>query len=476
MSAIGYYVHLTAKGYNKTGINKQSQKPSITAVEALKNQKNILQNKIANYENVKNTKTLEKEINKLLDLLGGRASASNQNWDEDAKKWIENELDKEFNNLQKLDFSDISVDYLSLADKGVGRIKTNPKAYKNWREEVSNRINQLNYYTDNFLRNKNEKEYLQAKEKIQKLATGIYKDTYKILKDNMGELPNKKVTTNLIKEINDIIKQYAARPAINLQGGTFFEKTLQLIPEVGNNLAEKEVNERINLYYKGKDKVKVEINEDFFNDKSWKVNLGDITNENNTHYSQGKIDVSYEWEGQKMNISAKNINLKNGNRFISTQSDSPLLYMLQDENSDFVNHYLNLYSRHAGREHLDYANQKNEYFKTLKLTLAYKGLTGASYGRGDNKVNVFVINKRIGFGKSQVRVISIADILKKFEENDGSMLGLTVEGAGNIKNLYQNKYVKDVPSGIARINSILIEMHKRKVSTSFNSALLDKIF
>ena len=38
MSAIGYYVHWTAAGYNKTGINKQKQRPSIDAITALNEQ------------------------------------------------------------------------------------------------------------------------------------------------------------------------------------------------------------------------------------------------------------------------------------------------------------------------------------------------------------------------------------------------------------------------------------------------------
>ena len=293
------------------------------------------------------------------------------------------------------------------------------------------------------------------------------------MRDNSDEEVREEPARNLIKEINNIIQEYASRPAIQLQGGTFFEYILELVPEMGENLANKEVEKRLESYYKGKDKVKVEIDETFFQDKSWKVDLGDITQNGQSSYSQGKIDVAFDWQGQQMNISAKNINLSKPS-FISLQKQSSLLYLLQDENSNFVNHYLNLFSRHSGKERLIYANQKNEYFNLLKLTLAYKGLTGESFGRGKNKVNVFVINMRKGTGKSKVKVISISDILKAFEQNDSRNLGLTVE-AGNIKNLYKNKFVPKVPSGIARINNVLAEMHKRKVSISFNSSLLQHI-
>lgn len=473
MSAIGYYVHWTAAGYNKTGINKQKQKPSIDAIAALQEQKKIIHNKIENYEQVKNTKSLENEINKLLDLLGDRVEPDKKDWDKEARQWIETKLNNEFDNLQRLDFSDASVNYISQAEKGVGKIRTNYTSYKNWRNEVSNRIKELNLYLDNFTKNKNREEYLQAKKRIESLAKGIYKDTYKILRDNSDEEVREEPARNLIKEINNIIQEYASKPAIQLQGGTFFEYILELVPEMGENLANKEVEKRLESYYKGKDKVKVEIDETFFQDKSWKVDLGDITQNGQSSYSQGKIDVAFDWQGQQMNISAKNINLSKPS-FISLQKQSSLLYLLQDENSNFVNHYLNLFSRHSGKERLIYANQKNEYFNLLKLTLAYKGLTGESFGRGKNKVNVFVINMRKGTGKSKVKVISISDILKAFEQNDSRNLGLTVE-AGNIKNLYKNKFVPKVPSGIARINNVLAEMHKRKVSISFNSSLLQHI-
>ena len=94
----------------------------------------------------------------------------------------------------------------------------------------------------------------------------------------------------MIKQLNDIIKAYASMPAIQLQNGTFFERVIQLIPEIGNDLAEKEVLDRIESYSKGQENVQVVIDKDNFIPRSEELGMGDIYQTIRT--SQNKIDVS----------------------------------------------------------------------------------------------------------------------------------------------------------------------------------------
>lgn len=471
MGAIGQYIHLTAAGYNKTGINTQRQSPSIDAITALQNQREEIQKKIDNYQKINNLKPLEKQINNLIKKLGVSQSnpLESRKWEKEAQQFLLNEMNKEFSNLQHIDFSTLNVDARSALEKGVGKLKTNYWVYKKAKTEILNRINELNSYLENFTKNISKEDYKIATKKIDNIINKTYKDIYKTISSSGKEPLSKQRTQEMIKNLNEIILEYAAMPAINLQKGTLFEKVIQLIPEQGKDLAKKATREAFISHSRGKKQVKVEIEESFFKNKSWKMDMGDIIQTGKT--SQGKIDVAFEWEGQDINISAKNINLENSPKFIHTTTGSSLLYMLQDENSDFVNHYFNLYSKHVGREHLTYANQKKEYLNVLKLTLAYKGLTGESYGREDNKANVFIINDSKGISGNSVRVLSVADLLKKISESDSRFLGLTSD-TGSITKLYSNKKVENSPSGIARVNAVLAEAHSRKISTSFNSSLI----
>ena len=106
----------------------------------------------------------------------------------------------------------------------------------------------------------------------------------------------------------------------------------------------------------------------------------------------------------------------------------------------------------------------------MKLTLAYKGLTGDTYGRGNAMTNVFVVNNYTG-GKNHVKVISVANLLNKFANNDSRFLSLK-SAPEDVSKLYKNKKVKDNKDGTVRIANILRQMHARKVTTSFSSALL----
>ena len=92
MAAIGDYVHLTAAGYNKTGILRQNRKmQSISVNQALVAQRKSVMDRINAYQNVsdKAVLSLENRINQLLDILGTDDGQSNNNWGEQARKYLE---------------------------------------------------------------------------------------------------------------------------------------------------------------------------------------------------------------------------------------------------------------------------------------------------------------------------------------------------------------------------------------------------
>jgi hypothetical protein len=51
------------------------------------------------------------------------------------------------------------------------------------------------------------------------------------------------------------------------------------------------------------------------------------------------------WDGKDLGISAKNVNLDKG--WARLVTDSSLLYLLQDEDPQFVNHFLNIFATHG---------------------------------------------------------------------------------------------------------------------------------
>lgn len=117
-----------------------------------------------------------------------------------------------------------------------------------------------------------------------------------------------------------------------------------------------------------------------------------------------------------MGISAKNYNLDR--YYVHVLSGSSLLYMLQDLDSDFVNHFLNLYAAHGKREgqknvgidNAQLAAMKSSILPEIKLILLYKGLTGDTNGR--SSANLFIINDS---SKGKVKVLDMYKIISKVE-------------------------------------------------------------
>ena len=467
MSAIGNYIHLTAAGYNRTGTNRQREGPSLDAATALSLEKDFIRQRIESYKSMNDLSSLESEINNLLDVLGDRVEPSKTNWDNEVRQIIEDYLTEEYGNtLQTIDWSNLDVNFTSVKTKGVGKIKTNYWQYKNWKSTILSRINELNTYMENFSENKTTREYQDAINRINTIKNDLYKGTYDMIAKNGWNTNKQNPLKIAIKDLNEIIAKYAAMPAISAQKGDLLEATIAVIPAMTKDM----LNKEIGSFIKGRDKVSVTIDENNFKDKSWNIQLGDIVQTGRT--SQGKIDVAFEWEGQQLNISAKNVNLKDRN-FIHIMGGSSLLYLLQDENVDFVNHYFNLFSNHPDKKGnvAGYAAMRNAYFDVLKLMIAYKALTGDSFDRGNNQADVFIVSDSSGSHSRRVKVFSIGDILQKFLERPTSNLGIA--NASSIQRLYANKRVENSPSGIARVAAVLNEAHARKITASFNSALLD---
>ena len=488
MSAIGNYIHWTAEGYKQYGTAESKNASSMSVEQAIAAQKLLLKNRINNYEKIDNRKLkpLENKINKLLETLGEEhGNPNSKQWENQAKTFIKGLLDEEFENLQEINWENLSI---NTPNKGVGKIKERYSKYKNWRKEITSRVEQLNIALQKMEAGIGAKEgvpqeeYSLAIDKLNILLNDTYQKTWEAISQT-GIRVNPKAVKNLIKELNNLIGQYAAMPNIYKQSGSLFERVIQLVPQMGKDLTKESIIKAIKETEKGQDMVSVRIDEESFSKralgkknletKNWeRYQFGDVTQE--IHSSQNKIDVSFNWKDTLLNISAKNVDLgKEGYRFIHTLSGSSLDYLLQDENPDFVNHYLNLYSRHYRKRGVTYNwnTQKEEIYKVLKLTIAYKGLTGDTYGRNNFKTNVFIVHNKSS-KKNSVKVISIEKVLKNMFDNSFGNISVS----DNVHNMYLNKKVEGYPhiAKWQRVANVLQEMHNRKVETSINSSLVGK--
>lgn len=475
-SAIGNYVHLLGKNYEKSGTSMYGSNGGLDLSAAISAQHELIQNKIQEYEQTNNLSLyrLQNKINKLIKLMGSDRPSNNKGLSgEQVRQFLEQVMNEEFDNLQTLDFKTGSVKKNNL--NKISHINNKYWEYKNWRKTLVMRVNQLNEILYNLEQQANENDGVNPEEysiAIDKLST-LLNDTYQKTWENISQTGlkvNKKTTQNLIAELNALIDKYAAMPAINLQNGTFFENILQLIPQMADEEVDKAMFEEVG---KGQDQLKINYKKTAFAPKlNGQKSFDEMIQKVST--SQGKIDVAFKWENQNLNISAKNLDIgKKGYKYISTVSGSPLIYLLQDANPSFVNHYLNIYSNHVDKKSMNsnLANQKNEIVDTMKLTLAYKGLTGDVYGRHDFKTNVFIVNNYTGGKDNNIKVVSIYTLLNRMSTTKSQDLFVT----NNVWDAYSNKKINGNPNTAKweRIGNIIQEMHSRKIRTSFHSKLLD---
>jgi hypothetical protein len=335
--------------------------------------------------------------------------------------------------------------------------------------------------------NQEEQSKLTAKinqiyKDLNLILTGAKKGMITELKNtSVNKLQNKRIglddqTQNLITTINSVLKTYAATPAINLQKGDLFEYAIALAPAVAKINAGESIDEymkQLEQQVSGGDRSRVVID---FDKNSFTENLnlkqlemkGYVVSESTkTAYSYGtsqeKIDVRLEWEGENLAISAKNVNL--GSPLgVHILSGSSLLYLLQDENTDFVNHYLNIIATHEDNVSIN-ADIAGAH-EAMKYTLLFKALTGQTFGR--EGATLFIVNDN-SVKSGGVHIYDMKGLLNKASDNLEAFTSVTANGQ-DIASLQINNSRKKTYSD--RITAFIAEVHKQKISATLKPALL----
>ena len=179
--------------------------------------------------------------------------------------------------------------------------------------------------------------------------------------------------------------------------------------------------------------------------------------------SQNKADITVDFGGSLVGINYKKYGSNTlKNKGIRTTSPTSLLTYLVDEDSNFINHWLNLITvadnPHADRGISHIQSKKQEAQSIMKLIIALKSIRGAQ-GRQGN-ADIFAVN----IGKNKFKVYTLYDIIEKISLTS-QLAGVEVEGLPNEYKQYWSGHdlvysMKEAPN---RINKLLTDIHEKKI-------------
>lgn len=481
MSAIGEYVHLTARGYNEHGITRDGAKETY----------NYAAEKKRLNERMKVSSFNEKEkLEKALKVIFSPEDKSNVSA-EKIRNAIEKTLDESFGkSLGEIDWNTGDVRDINK----VSRVK-NTKQIQSEEQQVSIKVkNMINAIRALEISAKQIKD-VTTKDFLWKQITDIYRQLNNIIKECNEDIQERGIITtlragggkyknysidttredtqNLITTINELIQIYAKTPAINLQKGTLFEYVIALAPIIASNTAEEEVDRAIEEFSKnvmGDDRSEIVINLENFSSEVdfeklpkleyWHTNSINKTIISNLP-SQHKIDVSLQWEdNNSYAVSAKNIKLS-GKSAIHILSGGNFLYLLQDENPDFVNHFLNIVAAHEDGN-ID-SSMTLGAFDTMKTILLYKALSGDTFQR--QNAELFIVNNNI---TGEAKIYEVKDLILKAQEDLEKYSNIKFNG-GDLETLKLDNTMQETYSH--RITNLIAQIHRIKVDATLKPSI-----
>lgn len=187
--------------------------------------------------------------------------------------------------------------------------------------------------------------------------------------------------------------------------------------------------------------------------------------------SQNKADITVDFDNKPIGISYKKYSANSVKKFgVKTVSETSLLTYLIDEDTNFINHWLNLVTlADESKANIDDSfllKKRQEAQSIMKLIIALKSVRGAA-GREGN-ANIFAINK----GKNIFKVYTLYDIIKKITLNK-SLTGVRVEGMQDryIQEWSGKRLVYSMKESPNRISELLSKIHEEKISVHLTNAI-----
>lgn len=473
-SAIGNYIHYSALGYDRSGVSMRGKyRAPIYGYIMNRIRQNLQQTSSGA------TPQELKEFGDTLTAFMNKPESFEKGLE--AQTAIEQDLFEKFEkDMSKaiLNFDSMTVSGISTAG-ALGKVSAHKTAngkglYMDLRE-ITNKINKIEeiYLKKMNQKSVNTREFRELRAAYAKLVGESAKTLKKYnFKKNPRDLKlegSYKDIGELRSKLNALIEEYAAYPDIVGIEGLAFEDAIALVPYVAEETAYDNALDAIKASVTGGKSVRIEqYDKKNFNMKSIRKQLGEDTFLDTYYNQRAKIDVELNWKGKDFKISAKNVTFKDTHTWIDVASGSPLLSMVQDLESDFVNHWINMHAVH-GRSNTA-ATYKSDMDDTMKSFLLYRSMTGNASNRNlrDN-ANLLIVNDKTK--KNGVIVKDMKTVFEKALENL-NRVSLQLNGVRLNQLKLKNIWNKDSYQG--RLAAVLMELHSLKVEAGFNANVILK--
>lgn len=485
---IGNYIHYHKANYIKYGIGiKNKFNPQFSY--------NQYRNRLLKlYQNNKLFSFAKKYERTLNDIYGGiektdRTNSISKQRQEELEKAINDVLLNKLNNVASKVMLDQSGHFSTVVNAGGGStissfnytksmVKNHFKNRKgqikkstlqNYQKDIQNKIKLLRAYSDD-----------KNLEKIIAQMGSTFNAIKKYLKSNLPSGKDQKFSIDdgsLGSILNQVIECYNYDFNLNyyLNNGLIGEVmgafAAQFVIGSANNEVDKMIENVVkSLTGTSRSSPSLSISSNSISKKgtngifSEKFTLGWSNWRMNQNMTQNKSDISIDFRGTPINISYKkyssNTVKKHG---ISTVNGTSLLTYLVDEDTNFINHWLNLVTvaddekANIGASFL--SNKRQEAQNIMKLIIALKSIRGAQ-GRTGN-ANIFAVNK----GKNIFKVYTLYDIIQRLtignSLNGVEIVGLSEEYKQNWKGHWGIYSMSQSPK---RISELLGKIHQEKIS------------
>lgn len=517
MSGIGNYVHYTAGGYFHRGINKNGSDSPPDVYKILNDQRTVNRNRAKRFLEI--DRFVQKYQETLDNLLGGgdfKDSGITTKDMQEIQKAIQQYITSSYGN-KVIDWarlgidrtiSDIDVEASKIRIRSsnvmkqtvISRIEALEKTCEMNRQQLKDRtglseaeleqvFNEVKLLRQDYNEIDKMEQGLLSSNKMFAYQTGTHSATYRV----NGKLQKE----TIIERINGLIQRLKV-DNIAMASGDALELSGAVAGLVAQGVSAKEIIEMLkkvstskgslNGMWTGKDRANPVIMGTNFdtefvklsNIKSarWNFGSGNLTFSMPT---QNKIDFYISPDGVSLRgVSAKNINMGKSAHDIQIVGGTDLLSLIQNEDSNFVNHYLNITSRHyAGRREnatertsMDLEAYRHQAHLLMKEIIFINSLTAENISKMDNGKLVssvpdyFLLNDSSKVGG--IRVISMNTIISKVLEDIQRYCSIS----GYNNPLWDNTW--DESSAQGRITKIIQQLHSTKLyvrikGNTFNS-------
>lgn len=473
-STIGNYIHYSALGYDRSGTSMRGKyRAPIYGYIMNRIKQNLQQTSSgASPQELKEFgDTLTAFMNKPESFAKGlEAQAAIE---QDLFEKFEKDMSKATLNFDSMTVSGISTEG-ALGKVSAHKTADGKSLYMDLRE-ITNKINKIEeiYLKKMNQKSVNTREFRELRAAYVKLvgesAKALKKYNFKKNPENLKLEGSYKDIGELRSKLNALIEEYAAYPDIVGVEGLAFEDAISLIPYVVEDVAYESALDAIKAGVTGNQSMRLkQYDEKNFNMKSIRKQLGEDTFLDTYYNQRAKIDVELNWKGKDFKISAKNVSFKDTHTWIDVVSGSPLLSMVQDLESDFINHWINIHAVH-GKSSMASVH-KNEMDDAMKSFLLYRGMTGNASNRNlrDN-ANLFVVND-----KTKKNGVIVKDMKEVFEKALENLQRVSLQLNGTRLNQFKLKNIWDKDSYQGRLAAVLAELHNLKVEAGFNASTILK--